>query len=104
MNTQTQFTRSERLNNECTHDQYYSQFVTDSIKNIVRDRFGIKQLKSAFNDDKSFNSIPLIKGDALAELLKYENVGHKMRELGDYPTLAGLVCVLKYAARHLINE
>ena len=89
---------------EKAHTEYYSQFVTEEIKGIVKAFLEREKLKYYFRkqkltDDKHLNNIPLQKWDLLTSFF---TVGPKMRELGDYPTLAGKVCVLKEAARQLI--
>lgn len=109
MNTQTnsiEFTRKEYLNQECTYEQYYNQFLTPAIIAIVANRFSIDELKEAYQKNESFNSIPLAAWDSLAYALKNTptGLGKKLRDAGDFLTLSGQVCVLKAAARKLAIE
>lgn len=97
----TKFTIRQRLANECTHEEYYHQFVTEEIKKMVLRRFSKEELKEAFETDIHLNSIPLIQWDMLAIYLP---IGRKMQECGDYPTKAGGVCIVKQAAKEIINE
>ncbi len=95
------FTRQDYLNGKCSHSEYYSQFVTAHTLAVVKGAFGIDTLKTAFAADENLNTIPLEKWDITA--LRIAGVSAKMKELGDYLTKAGGVCVVKEAARQLIN-
>lgn len=100
METTTEFTRKQYLNNECTHSEYYSQFVTESTRDLVKRTFGIDNLISAFENDKHFNSIPLYKWDRIAGAI---GSSLRMRELGDTLTQSGQICILKEAAKQIIE-
>lgn len=99
MKTTKTFTRTQYLNNECTHSEYYAQIVTNSTRDLVKRIFGIDTLISAYGTDQHFNSIPLYKWDRIAG-----SVGSNasMKELGDVLTLSGQICILKEAARQLV--
>lgn len=106
METITKFTRAQYLNKECTHEQYYNQFVTPAIKSLVKNLFGIDQLKAAYETNPNLNSIPLGKWDAMQQYIGRGSyiLNIPMKEVGDFLTLAGIVCIAKAAARQLINE
>jgi hypothetical protein len=93
-------TRPQYLNKECSHSEYYAQFVTQSVVNLVERTFTIEVLKSAHQSDKHFNSIPLYKWDNIATFV---NSGVLMKECGDFLTLSGQICILKEAARQLVQ-
>lgn len=95
-------TRSEYLeNSKELHEEYYGQFVTDGIINIVIRRFGIEELKLVYGADKNFNQIPLGQWDSLTNCLpSYVNAG--LKNVGDYKSLAVYVCILKAAARQAV--
>lgn len=96
------YTRKQYLNKECTHSEYYQQFVTDYTKRLVSNSLGIERLKNAWNNgDEHFNSIPLGTWDNLTVFFRCDK---QLREHGDYATLAGKVCILKETARILANE
>ncbi len=98
------FTRQQRLDNECTHEQYYSQFINQKMINDVLCFFGEKELKKAFKEDENFNTIPLQKWDSFGNFyIKNRGIDEKMKEIGDYLTAAGLVCIGKEAARESIK-
>lgn len=85
------FSREQYLKGECTHANYYAQFVTGSAFQIVLNTIGRDRiLKSA---DKHFNDIPLHLWDRLSFPVK------GLKEAGDYLTLAGKVCIAKEIAR-----
>ena len=87
------------MDGEFTHREYNAQFVTDGIKSVVKSRFGLKRLKET-SDQKNLNSIPLKEWDDTPIF----GVSAKLREAGDYLTAAGKVCILKEAARQLIEQ
>jgi hypothetical protein len=93
-------TREQYLkgNGEQNHRAYYSQFVNPSIKETVKNTVGIDALLKS--NDPHLNDIPLKIWDNMMT----SGVNDKMLKLGDYLTLAGKVCVLKEAARQLIEE
>lgn len=95
-------TRKDYLDKKCTHSEYYSQFVTAGIKNAVRTRFGVERLVKS--TDKHLNDIPLKQWDGLGYACRGFETGSKMKEAGDYLTAAGIVCILKEAARQIIEE
>ena len=93
-------TRQQYLNGECSHREYYSQFVGESIIKLVENGIGIKTILAS--TDPHLNDIPLKKWDVLAEHFKYMHL--KLKEAGDYLTLAGSVCILKEAAKQIRNN
>jgi len=98
MNTTTAFTRQEYLAQNCTHREYYAQFVNSAITDRVINAFGAERICNS--EDPHFNDIPLARWDVLLIPVPAW-INKKMRELGDYPTLAGCVCILKEAANQI---
>jgi hypothetical protein len=90
------FTRKQYLDKECTHDQYYAQFVTHGVIHLVSAYIGEARIKKS--TCPHFTDIPLCEWDGIAPRL---SVGERLRECGDYPTLAGKVCILKAAANQI---
>ena len=41
-------TRKQYMDGECTHDEYYAQFVTEQRKQIVLNRLKLEELKAHF--------------------------------------------------------
>ena len=100
------FTRQQYMDNECTHEQYYRQFVTAAMKREVANTFGVDRILRAMDQDAkkgNLNAIPLAEWDRVG--LRFRAVLHApMREAGDGISLAGLVCVMKQAARMLVEK
>ena len=92
-------TRSDYLNNKCTHREYYAQFVTRYEKALVASQFGKKKLAEEFKKDESLNGIALQEWDNLARF-----INTNMRQHGDCLALAGAVCILKEAARQVVES
>ena len=86
-------TRKDYLDGKSTHDEYYAQFVTRATVSAVASRIGVDRIKASA--DRSFNDIPLQSWDEIPTVF----ITSKMRECGDYPTPAGLVCINKRAAK-----
>lgn len=93
------FTRAQYMASECTHSEYYGQYVTPEIKQRVSRTFGKNQLVTAYSTDKWFNNISLRKWDTLA-LQTY--LAPPVED--EFWTLATRVCVLKEAARQIVEE
>jgi len=97
------YTRKDYIqNNACTHEQYYRQLVKQGLVEIVKGYFGMEALMSPRNDGH-FNHIALKKWDRLA----YNNhmpTRAEWESVGDFPTQAGFVCVLKQAAAMAVEQ
>ena len=92
------FTRAQYMAGECTHAEYYGQYVVDEVKQKAF-WFGKTNLIEAYLLDKNFNTIPLKKWDSLAKRTRFPPIVED-----DYWTLAGKVCTLKEAARQIVEE
>ena len=94
------------------HEAYYRQFVSPAIKRIVLDAFDAALLKSQLNKDKKLNNIPLRRWDELAgykpkfgePMRNYLPFSSEHKALGADNSLATGVCVLKAAARMIVEE
>ena len=99
------YTRKQYLNNKCTFEEYYSQLVSESTKKTVLNYFSKEELEKMYKKDNHFNSVSLDIWDNIGAIAnRRENLSSKFKELDDYCTLAGLVCVVKTAARQIINK
>ena len=92
--------------NECTHREFYSQFVTDSMKQSISAYFGIEKLKKAFEENKHFNSLKLESWDSLAFSCCQHNytVKEALKEAKHSYSLSTGVCIMKEAAKQIIEE
>lgn len=93
------FTRSQYLNGDCTHRQYYAQFVSPSTLAYLSQSLGRARLQAALKEDEDLNSIPLATWDSMPLVLNAS-----MKEAGDSLTAAGKVCILKEAARQIAEK
>ena len=100
------FTRKQYLNGECTHRQYYGQFVNAGTKARVLSGIGLEALKRS--TDPHFNDIPLNgwpNSDIGWDRLVPNCPGSAgFAKAGDYYTLAGGVSLLKEAARQILED
>ena len=91
------FTYNQYLNNECSRNDFYRQFVTEEIIRMVDYAFHDNIIKST---DAHFNDITLFRWDKLSVIVPFTK---HMKELGYCNSLSSRVCVLKQAAR-IIKE
>lgn len=103
-----EFTRHDYLNNECTHRQYYAQFVTDEMKKHISEDIK-KAMDSEFFNYETGLGYSLSFWDAWSQFLilsnpyKRKEFDKKLRDRGDYISLAGCVSTLKEAARQIVD-
>lgn len=99
------FTRSELLATSGmeAHRRYYAQLVKPYLLKAVEAAFGDRLLRSTnphFSD-----TVPLAEWDHLTNIFysafEYRRI---LQELGDSDTLSTRVCVLKEAARQLVEQ
>ena len=94
------------------HREYYGQFVTDSLKNVVKSRFNVEKLREAYkNGDIYFNDCTaMVQWDRLSEIAKHSSgklmtsVNHPDKKGVIYWSLSDGVCVMKEAARLICAE
>jgi hypothetical protein len=81
------------------HQDYYAQFITAAHKNRILQTIGLDRLQKS--KDHYFNDIPLALWDKISEPVPAESA-KLLKECGDYPTLAGAVCITKECARRML--
>jgi hypothetical protein len=101
--------------------EYYGQFVNDSIKKLVETTFTKEKLSSALKTDLHLNNVPLAKWERLAGLSGRQTInswndsggqsalkrlidGKLLKETGEGWSLSTAVCIAKEAARRLVTE
>lgn len=89
------YTRKQYMNDECSHHEYYSQFVTGNTLNTVAERIGIERIKSSTCE--RFSDISLKEWDDLPLIAN----GNLLSEAGENRSLSTFVCINKSAARIL---
>jgi len=92
-------TRKEYLNGECTHREFWAQFVDKRVKAHVANYIGRDAIISS--TDPHLNDIPIAKWDHVGRLLLLPIT---FESVGDYCTLSSLVCIAKEAARQIKEE
>ena len=95
-------TRMDYLNGECTHREYYAQFVNDTIIELVSESIGLPAILRS--TDEHFNDIPLERWDAAGLGLWTQEVPQALRQAGELYTPAVSVCILKEAARQIKEQ
>ena len=106
----TKFTRKDLLNEECSHHEFYAQFVTERTLSFVRDRIGLVKLRKSscphFNDVGIKHS----SGGAGSWVWDYSPVNMPLlQELGVVstgyrPNPSTYTCIGKAAARMLLAQ
>ena len=89
------FTRKDYMSDKCTHAEYYGQLVTQGMKDHIVRAIPQALAKSV---DPVFNDIPLSTWDRLGMAYSLRD---EFKALGDIKSDAGMVCVLKEAARQV---
>ena len=89
------YIRKDYMTNKCTHEEYYGQLVTQGMKEHV-----VRAIPQALakSTDPHLNDIPLSTWDRLGMVYSLRD---EFKALGDFKTSAGMVCVLKEAARQI---
>lgn len=94
-------TRKERMKGECTHNEYYDQFVTKGVINLVKS-IGEDRIKKS--TDEHFNDIPLKEWDGLHRYI-LGMAGRSIAEASNGGvSLSDTVCVAKAAARRIRGD
>ena len=98
---------------KCTHHEYYSQFVTDDIKQLVINSIGKEAIQRS--TDPHLNDIPLVKWDRLNTTVRalvdrnlhkeLHNATYGERDKDKFIwSLSEGVCIAKAAARIVKSE
>ena len=92
------FTRKDYMSDKCTHEEYYGQLVTQGMKDHIARAIPQGLARST---DPHFNDIPLPTWDRLGMAYSLRD---EFKALGDIKSAAGMVCVLKEAARQVKED
>lgn len=103
----TGFTREQYMRQECTHDEFYAQFVTDSVVYLVVSAIGKESIIAS--TDPHFNDIPLAEWDRLKDSVRQSMNGKMFKAMvcPNYPkgsilfSLSDAVCIAKRAAKRV---
>ena len=92
--------RQDYLAGKISHEAYYGGLVCGGVIRIVRQHFSRQELEGS--TCPHLNDLPLCRWDHAARCLP--DLSSRFAQYGDYPTPAGLVCLLKAAARYDIAK
>jgi len=90
--------RKDYLEKNCTHSEYYSQFINSEFIRYVVNFIGEKNLERSISPN--FNDIDLRYWDVI---FPPTGTSAKMKKLGDILTHSGSVCIAKEAARQFLS-
>lgn len=99
------YSRKDYLHKQCSHREYYAQFVTEEVKRLVH-RFHKAIVKS---EDPHFNDIPLQDWDRLSDTTRL-SINKEIWRAAESPSLpknsypwslCANVCILKEAAQQI---
>ena len=82
------------------HREYYAQFVDGGVVARVRAGIGARRIRAS--KDPHLNDIPLGMWDRIFVPVPHR-INESMRAQGDYPTIAGMVCIAKEAAHQIVE-
>ena len=94
-------THHQYLHEDISHRDYYAQFVTQDVKDLVTHWITMPVLLAS--DDPNLNDIPLRKWDAVASALPL-SVWQMLHEAGDELSLRTGLLIVKEAAQQIIEE
>lgn len=89
--------RNEYMQGTASFDQYYGQFITPSIRDLLSRHLG-KRLREILY----LNEIELDVWDSIAHIMPVNR--DVFKEVAETDSLATRVCILKTAAKQLIND
>ena len=115
------YTRQQYIHDECTHEQYYAQFVNDEVKNRVIKAFTLKKLlnsKDEHLNDLSMKvwgllggfvwqvvggqEVAVIKPTRSSDILPVDY--ELLKEAGEGISCSTMVCIYKEAGKQIIRD
>ena len=97
-----QITRDDLMAGKASPDDYYAQFVTDSMEGAAVHVFGYKRLRESYLKDRRMQDIPVLDWLEARPHEGWDDTKCAMRDLGDELTVAASVLILKAAARRAL--
>jgi hypothetical protein len=95
------FLRLNYIAGDCTKEEYYSQYVSDYVKQRVIAVIGKEALLEAPNGD--MNSISIALWRAVLSPLPVATK-EKMSQAGEAPTMCAEICIAKAAAVEILQD
>lgn len=97
------FTRKDYMSGKCNEDEYYSQFVTEKVVDVIKRSVTYKYIVQA-RDKKDFFDVAAQQWDFATGAILCLLGKEPFKEKGDYVTHNGLICIAKAAARRILAE
>lgn len=94
------WTKYDLLNGNCTHEQYYTQFIAPRIVQIVAGMIGTDWIKSS--KSSSFDDIPAQRWLAVGTFLQ-TMLAPTFSKHGDFVSVYSAIIVAKYTAKIIKN-
>ena len=96
-------TRKQYMSGECSHREFYAQFVSDQTIQSVINTFGEKRIKES--TDEHFNDIPLKSWDNMYIPMPLDKIEAATGRTTKWPSrgysLSDKVCIAKEAAKQI---
>ena len=96
------FTYNQYMGKQCSHQEYFEQFVNSNTINIVLHAIGKQRILDS--TDFYLNDIPLKEWDDLHPFLPRNKKAHEQSGETNIGSLSDTVCIAKAAARKWRNE
>lgn len=109
-NMKTEYTRADYMAGNCTHNEFYAQFVTPAILQLVKSQIGKARIKKS--QDPNLDDIPIAHWDTLYSRMLFCLDRKKFKRLSSPDAPAGVmgwslsdsICIAKEAARQIKNN
>lgn len=102
MKTQ-QITRKAYMEGDITHEEFYSHITSSLDGKRLFDKAFLSRVRMALKDgDEHLNSIPLAEWDSIADRIRL-TISSKLKEAGDFWSMAGGVCAVKQLAKNTVK-
>lgn len=106
------FTRKQYLDKQCTHREYWAQFVTEGMRQMVLRNITLERLQRSANE--YFNDVTRLQDWDLMRDATFRMLDLKQWREINYPeytdprsigwSLSDNTCILKEAARQLLDK
>lgn len=88
-------------------DDYYAQFISDELKQLIKKRFSIQFLQKCYNKNNNFEDIGIMYWDEIISKLsksEMDNMRNKFKLCGDFSSRGGMINVAKVAAKQICEQ
>jgi hypothetical protein len=99
------YTREDYMRRRCSHEEYYGQYVNNSIRMSARNlvcQYKVTRLQ--YEKDPHLNFIPLGRWECVILGSNRPLVAKSLQDRGDFLSPAVEICIAKEAARQVLEE